>query len=169
MRYRGFLFLILLAQIATAQHTPARIDQDPVFVSVLTRQIAYPLKAASGAYARIYAGFSIDQKGHVQNVTILNPAKIGYGFEEEVTQGLKRLPLLNPRYEGDYVLPVLFVYVNYERQANETIPDGTVPTWYFTNRTLLTEIRRQNNKPFRERSTKYMRHRDLHSRGIQSY
>lgn len=157
---------MLLARWAAAQNAPVRVDQDPVFVSVLARQIVYPLKAAPGAYARIYAGFSIDAKGRVGKVTILNPVKIGYGFEEEVTLGLKRLPVMNPRYEGDYVLPVRFVYVNYADHAKETIPDGTVPDWYFANRILLSELRRENNEPLRERSTRYMRHRDLHQPGI---
>lgn len=160
------LAMMLLARWATAQNAPVRVDQDPIFVSVLARQIAYPLKAAPGAYARIYAGFSINAKGRVGKVTILNPVKIGYGFEEEVTLGLNRLPVMNPRYEGDYVLPVLFAYINYADHAKETIPDATMPPWYFANRILLSEIRRENKEPLRERSTKYMRLRDLRQRGL---
>ncbi|MBC8151503.1 MAG: hypothetical protein H7Z72_01195 [Bacteroidetes bacterium] len=166
MKPHYLLAVVLLAQWAAAQNAPVRLDQDPVFVSVLARQIAYPLKAAPGAYARIYAGFSVDAKGRVGKVTILNPVKIGYGFEEEVTLGLKRLPVMNPRYQGDYVLPVLFAYVNYADYAKETVPDGTVPDWYFANRIRLSEIRRENSEPFRERSMRYMRHRDLHQREI---
>lgn len=162
MRHLCF-FLLLLTYGSVAQDTTRRVDRDPVFMAVLARQLGYPLNA-EGAYARIYAGFSIDEKGRVRNIAILNPVKIGYGFEEEVVSSLKRLPSLNPRYVGDYVLPVSFVYVNYEKNASETIPEGTLPAWYFANRTVLPGIRRENGKPFRNRATKYMWLRNLNSR-----
>ncbi|HEX9957818.1 MAG TPA: hypothetical protein VGA96_11185, partial [Fibrella sp.] len=72
---------------------------------------------------------------------ILNPAKIGYGFEQEVTKKLKKLPPLNPKYEGNYALPIAFALPDYDNGAKVTSPVNNLPDVYLKNRTLLNEIK----------------------------
>ena len=133
--------LFLLSQATTAQARNARLDEDPVFIAVLSKRIQYPFNAErSGVYAKVYAGFHIDQKGRVQEVSILNPTKIGYGFEEEVSRKIKILPALNPKYEGDYALPIAFALPDYANSAKIVAPTGKLSEPYIKDRILLREL-----------------------------
>lgn len=132
--------LLLLMQPARAQPGDARLADDPVFTAALLRRISYPVGAErSGIFARIYAGFRISAKGHVQDVYIMNPTAVGYGFEDEVIKKIKRLPPVQPRYAGEYVLPVVFAYLQHRDKVSVTVPAGRLPDAYFANRTLLRE------------------------------
>jgi hypothetical protein len=137
------LSLLLLVHLATAQVINTKLDEDPVFRAVLSRRISYPVYAEQvGIYAKVYAGFRIDQRGHIQDVSILNPVKIGYGLEEEVMKRVKLLPPLNPKYEGSYALPVTFAFVDHTTNGVEAIsPPGKLDHQYVQNRVLLTEIK----------------------------
>lgn len=107
--------------------TPA-LSNDPVFNQVLMRRVIYPARAIrSATYGRIYAGFDIDSKGRIQNVLILCPQTTGVGFEYEVSAALKRMPPLNPRYAGRYVLPASFVLTNWGKARNRTRPPVLCP------------------------------------------
>lgn len=108
-----FLLLALVWQLTKAQQ-PAGLGQDPVFTYVLARRIVYPPEAIYARVytnSRIYTRFRIDSSGHIQDITTLNPSGTGYGFEQQITQALKHLPPLKPAYAGNYIIPVLFVYV----------------------------------------------------------
>lgn len=136
------LSLLLLVRLATAQVINTKLDEDPVFTAVLSRRIIYPVHAEQvGMYAKVYAGFHIDQKGHIQDVSILNPVKIGYGFEEEVMKKLRLLPPLNPKYEGSYALPVTFAFVDYTNGTNAISPSGKLSSQYVAGRVLLNEVK----------------------------
>lgn len=93
----------------------------------------------NGIYAKIYAGFHIDVQGHVQEVVILNPDKVGYGLEDEVKRTLNRLPPLHPRYAGDYVVPFVFGY-GAPGDPNPIMPKGTLPAELMENRRLLDTV-----------------------------
>ncbi|WP_157618557.1 energy transducer TonB [Spirosoma spitsbergense] len=135
----SFLFSI---HVSSAQVGSPELGKDPVFVAVLSRRIMYPADAErSGVYAKIYAGFRIDKRGHIQDINILNPTKIGYGFERAVTNKLKSLPPLNPNYEGNYALPVTFALVDYTDRANVISPSGHLSNTYFKDRLLLSELK----------------------------
>ncbi|MEZ0542030.1 energy transducer TonB [Fibrella arboris] len=138
------LFCLLLAEaVAYAQTaaTPA-LSEDPVFRIMLPRRIVYPAAAEhAGVYAKVYAGFRIDSKGHVQDISILNPTKIGYGFEHEVIKKLKKLPPLKPDYEGTYALPVTFALSDYGNGAKVTSTTNSLSNMYLGNRILLTELK----------------------------
>ncbi|RYF77927.1 MAG: hypothetical protein EOO39_02755 [Cytophagaceae bacterium] len=137
------LFSLLLAGVvANAQTATPALSEDPVFRIMLPRRIVYPAVAEhAGVYAKVYAGFRIDRKGHVQDVSMLNPTKIGYGFEHEVMKKLKKLPPLNPNYEGSYALPVTFALPDYGNGAKVTSTANNLPDMYLRNRILLTEIK----------------------------
>lgn len=137
------LLILLLARLATAQVVSAKLDEDPVFRTVLSRRISYPPHAEQvGVYAKIYAGFRIDQRGHIQDVSILNPVKIGYGLEEEVLKRIKLMPPLNPKLEGRYAFPVTFAFVDYTTNGVEAIsPSGKLDRQYVQDRVLLNELK----------------------------
>jgi hypothetical protein len=135
------LYLLLMRPLATAQVSSSPLSGDPVFSTVLRRRIHYPISAErTGVYAKIYAGFQIDKKGHIQQVSFLNPTKIGYGFEEEVVKKLKLLPPLHPKYEGTYALPVTFAFIDHTNHAKPVSPSGKLSKLYLTDRILLDEI-----------------------------
>jgi len=134
-------YLLLITQLATAQVPGSSLSKDPVFLTVLRKRIYYPINAERlGVYAKIYAGFQIDSRGHIQQVSILNPTKIGYGFEEEVIKKIKLLPPLNPNYEGSYALPVTFAFIDHTNHGKAVSPSGKLSKQYLTNRILLDEI-----------------------------
>jgi len=81
--------------MTTVEAQSPSLSNDPAFSFILLHRINYPIDAERlGIYAKIYAGFQVDRKGHVQEISILNQNKIGYGFEEEVVKKLKLLPPL---------------------------------------------------------------------------
>ncbi len=104
------------------------LDRDPVFRSILSRRLNYPiLNAQKGHTKLVYAQFDIDDKGHVQNAKILNPAKGGYyfvDFDAAVVKTIKRLPPLNPLYSGKYILPVIFALKDLGT-GTQVVPDNT--------------------------------------------
>ena len=140
--------------MTTVQAQGPSLSNDPAFSFILLHRINYPIDAERlGIYAKIYAGFQIDQKGHIQGISILNQGKIGYGFEDEVVKKLKLLPPLNPKYEGYYALPVTFAFIDHSNDGKVISPSGSISKMYLTNRILLDEIKivggrvpRQKNK-----------------------
>lgn len=140
---RLIVFLLLFAGAATAQPGQVPIDQDPVFTTVLKSRIKYPVLAEqTGVYARVYARFMVNEKGHVQQIDLIQSARTKDGFGNAVLSGLKHLPPLNRRYEGQYILPVDFAYINYERSPEPLLlPTGPLPRHYLHDYILLTPIR----------------------------
>jgi hypothetical protein len=132
----GPLLLLLWAQTwAYSQVDSLTVRHDPVFTKVLQKRIHYPRQAESTAMqAKIYAGFTINSEGHIQDISILNPQKIGLGFEEAVLNGLKRLPPLSHKYAGSYALPIAFMF------ENET-DLGSLRSSFYTDRRLLSEFK----------------------------
>ncbi len=56
------------------------LDKDPVFRRTLSRRLNYPFLNSQEGYTKlVYAQFEINEKGHVQNVKIFNPAS-GKGY-----------------------------------------------------------------------------------------
>ncbi|SOD93572.1 energy transducer TonB [Spirosoma fluviale] len=140
-KYIGICYLVFMGQLAIAQVPNHSLSEDPVFSTVLRRRIQYPINAErEGVYAKIYAGFHIDKKGHIQQVSILNPSKVGYGFEEEVLKKLKLLPPLQPKYEGNYALPITFAFIDHTNHAKPVSPSGKLSRLYLTDRILLNEV-----------------------------
>lgn len=117
------------------------LSADPVFNQILSRRVTYPIAAIrSSTYGRIYAGFDIDEKGHVGNIVILSPVNTGVGFEYEIKAALKHMPPLNPRYAGRYALPVSFVLTSWQDGSQTHIPDNKVTNQALADRRLLGEV-----------------------------
>jgi hypothetical protein len=119
------------------------LDKDPVFRKVLSRRLSYPFSNAEvGNTKLVYAQFSIDEKGHTQNIKILNPASGRYyfiNFDRAVEKALKKLPPLQPRYEGKYVLPVIFA-INDMQTGKRVIPDNTTFNGKLSENILLKSV-----------------------------
>ncbi len=144
----GLLALFILSRMAVAQRVPVPLDNDPVFANVTAHRIHYPVKPASRAiYGRFYAGFTVDERGHIQDISVLYP-KLGpqlskrYGFDYEILTGLKHMPPLNPRLAGTYALPIAFCFTHYGEGALPIVPTNTLPASYnLGDRTLLSEVK----------------------------
>ena len=144
----GLSSLLLLSRLANAQFVSANLDQDPVFKQVVSHRIHYPVKPAARAiYGRFYAGFTIDNKGHIRDITLLYPemsTRISkrYGFDYEIQAGLKHIPPLNPNLAGNYILPVAFCFTHYGEGANPIVPTNVLPQGYeLGDRILLSEVK----------------------------
>ena len=142
------LGLLLLNQLANAQSTTTALDQDPVFRQVVTHRIQYPIKPATRAiYGRFYAGFSIDQQGHIRDIAVLYPKMSAtmskrYGFDYEIRAGLNHMPPLNPRLVGSYVLPIAFCFTHYGEGPNPLVPTNVMPKGYDVGeRVMLSEVK----------------------------
>lgn len=112
IKFIGLLGLCICSQFLKAQSLPS-LDQDPVFTTVLVKQIAYPSQALEvKVYTRsiIYTHFRIDSLGHIQEIVTLNPSQTDYGFDKQIKQALHHLPPLKPAYQGEYILPIRFVF-----------------------------------------------------------
>ncbi|WP_155297164.1 hypothetical protein [Spirosoma aerolatum] len=126
-----------------AQTSDQELSDDPVFTTILKRRLKYPRDAEwVGKYMRIFAGFTVGDKGRVQNITILNQSPTGahLGFEPMVLAALKKLPSLNLRYIGSYILPVSFIYVDYRHKDQPYIPKNTLFVDDLKGRVILKEI-----------------------------
>lgn len=138
---------LLIGLNANAQGAGATLDKDPIFTTTLVRHIHYPVTAVRGSvYGRFYVKFSIDSVGSIQNIAVLYP-KIStrqtrrLGFEHEILNGLEQLPQLSPRYKGNYILPIAFVYTNYNEANRPLLPTNLLPEKYLTDGFLLNEVR----------------------------
>ena len=139
--------LLLTGLNANAQITGFALDEDPVFTTTLARHIHYPVTAVRGSvYGRFYVKFSIDSIGNLQNIAVVYP-KISprhtrrLGFEQAIRNGLQQLPQLPPRYRGNYILPIAFVYINFNEANRPLIPTNTLPEKYLNDDFLLNEVR----------------------------
>jgi len=148
IKFIALLGLCLGPQFLKAQSL-SNLDQDPVFTAVLVKQIAYPPQALEAkVYTRsiIYTHFRIDSLGHIQEIMTINPSQIDYGFDKQIKQALHHLPPLKPAYQGEYILPIRFVFAYGKGKAkvdtlvSSNSTDEALKTAY-PNQTLLTERR----------------------------
>jgi len=135
------------------------LNKDPVFIDVVTHRIHYPVQPARRAiYGRYYAGFTIDQAGHIRDIAVLYPkmsrqtSKL-YGFEGEIVAGLKHMPPLNPNLVGNYLLPIAFCFTHYSEGPAPIVPTNVLPFGYEVgDRVLLNEAKIFASSPSSSRS-----------------
>jgi hypothetical protein len=146
-------------QLPPKQIFSADLNNDPVFNNVVLNRIHYPAKPASNAiYGRFYASFTIDDVGHIQQVSVLYPkmptrVSKQYGFESEILAGFRRMPPLNPRLAGNYVLPIAFCFTHFGEGPNPIVPTNRLPREYnIGDRILLSEVKIFAESPSATRS-----------------
>ena len=109
------LYLLLAANSYLLDVAP--LDKDPAYRKVINQRLVYPSVPYEYKVAlMVYARFSINERGHVQNVKIIkHPTREFYHkfYDVIVESMLKRLPPLNPTYVGHYILPVAFSLIDY--------------------------------------------------------
>jgi hypothetical protein len=148
MKYLPLLIILLNTQLTLAQSIQDNLRQDPVFTTVLARRLKYPRQAQwSSIYARIFAQFTVDQKGHVQTISILNHSNEGvyFGIEPTVINALKKLPPLSLRYQGHYISPVTFQLQDYRHKDSLLVPKDSLYLTDLAGRTILKEIKVTGN------------------------
>jgi hypothetical protein len=144
----ALLGLLVHSRLTFAQIASTNLDQDPIFNKVVSHHIHYPVKPAARAiYGRFYAGFRIDQLGHIQDISVIYPKmstrmKKLYGFDHEILAGLRHMPPLKPSLIGSYILPIAFCFTHYGEGPNPIVPtNGLPPAYEVGDRVLLTEVK----------------------------
>lgn len=126
---------------AESKKSFAHFRKEDVFRELLHTRIQYPAWVGNqGVYGRVYAGFDVDSVGTIKNVAILSPENIGFGFAFEVKKALENLASVSPTFQGRYVLPVAFTFINPKDNAITRIPVNRLPDERMQNRILLTEV-----------------------------
>ncbi|WP_185716117.1 energy transducer TonB [Larkinella knui] len=121
--------------------TKPALSRDLLFNQVIQNKISYPgLARSERVYGRVYAGFEIDERGQVQNIVLLSPENVGFGFDYAVKQALKKLPVLSPEYAGKYALPVAFTFTNPSKNKTVQVPVNRLPADRLAERIELEEI-----------------------------
>jgi hypothetical protein len=128
-------------------HAQKNLNENPVFRGFAQRNIEYPPEAIRySLYGRIYATFVVDTIGRIDSVKILYPAmspkyEKNIGFGHWIKQGLQKTPLLGLGYKGEYMVPIAFVYTNYDRHPLIAYPNNRLPVSFdINNLVLLDEI-----------------------------
>ncbi|SOD78440.1 TonB family protein [Spirosoma fluviale] len=143
MPYLPLLLLLTITGLTQAQEITPKLSQDPVFSTVLNRRLKYPRQAEwSSKYGRVFAEFTVDEKGRVKAISILNhSAEWAYaGLEPTVVNALKKLPPLSLQYTGRYILPVSFTLVDYRQQNTALAPTNQLYVQDLAGRVVLNEI-----------------------------
>ncbi|GAB3023835.1 energy transducer TonB [Spirosoma pulveris] len=143
MCYWRLLLLFVISHVSVAQTGSDDLNDDPVFTAVLSRRLKYPREAEwASVYGRVFAGFTVSEKGRVEDIAILNHSTKGmyYGFESTIIAALKKLPPLKLQYSGRYILPVAFIYVDYRDKNNPRVPSDVLYIDDLAGRIILKEI-----------------------------
>ncbi len=144
MIYLRLLILLTITHTAEAQIANSTLNQDPVFTTILKRRLTYPRQAQwSSRYGRIFAGFDVDKKGRIQDISILNHSVEGdyAGFEPTVIAAIKKLPSLSLQFTGSYILPISFILADYRHKDKPFIPTDTLYIQGLRGRIILNEIK----------------------------
>ncbi len=143
------LFIICIGIfLSTNSHAQKDLDRNPVFFELVKKSIDYPRTAIlSSMYGRIFAKFSVNRNGKIEEIEVFYPKMTpkfenSVGFGANIKKGLMKLPLLGLGYEGEYILPVAFIYTNYSESPQQHFPTNILPDFLETkNMTVLTEIK----------------------------
>ena len=124
------------------------LNENPVFFRLAERNIQYPTNAIrSSLYGRIYTTFTVDKIAKIKNINaaypVISPSfERTIGFIRAITSGLSKLPLLGLGYEGDYIVPIAFIYANQNDYPNLAYPKNRLPDSFNTeNRVFLDELK----------------------------
>jgi Gram-negative bacterial TonB protein C-terminal len=135
----------LIIFISLKCNAQKNLNENLVFRKLIERNIMYPKKARyRSLYGRVYAKFIIDKMGKIDSVKIIYPIippkyENRTGFVEEITKGFKKLPLLGFGYDGKYILPVAFVFKNYNDSPVVAYPKNSLPSYYELNEIVLLD------------------------------
>ncbi|MCY7351935.1 MAG: energy transducer TonB [Cytophagaceae bacterium] len=135
-------WLLMIGSIVAFGQPPSdSLSKDERFSKYLAQNVRFPQEAMrQGILAKVYGGFRIDEQGNVQDVVILNPEKIGYGFEEVVTRVLRKMPVQRPVYAGTYAAVFDFGFSSGPNNSNTKLIAGKLPSEFLGQREIVSEV-----------------------------
>src|SRR5207237_1736743 len=76
----------------------------------VAKNVRFPATAQRlGKSVRVYVGFTLTNKGSYQNVAVINHNPIDESLKLEVDRLWHTLPDQDPKYAGNYVIPISFM------------------------------------------------------------
>jgi TonB family protein len=97
------------ASLSYGQAVKSSLANDLAFRPSLVKLMRYPAVAQrQQKVAKVYVGFTIDERGTITTIDVLNKSSVDTSFRQEVGRFMKLLPAQKPMYAGSYVLPIVF-------------------------------------------------------------
>ncbi|WP_288426137.1 energy transducer TonB [uncultured Spirosoma sp.] len=138
----GLLSLVMTCH-ALGQDVSTSIAGNPGLTTYLLKNIRFPTAAQRRkSEGRLYLYLDVDRQGNIANADVKNPNGIDTLFVNEVVKVSRTIPKQDARYEGHYVLPVVFAHVErgQEYVAKALTRQETRLVKRSRKRTLLSEI-----------------------------
>lgn len=124
------------------------LNENPLFFKLAERNVNYPINAIRRSlYGRIYTKFEVDKIGKIKNIDAIYPEitpeyEKAIGFMKEIKSGLSKIPLLGLGYEGEYILPIAFIFTNHREDPETAYPKNRLPNGFdIENRIFLHELK----------------------------
>lgn len=108
-----FLLLSLLVVIVCpsfGQMNRSTLSSNPAFDRAVAKNVRFPAVAQRlGKSVRVYIGFTLTDEGTYQDVAVVNLAPIEESLKQEVDRLWHILPNQDPKYAGNYIIPIAFM------------------------------------------------------------
>ncbi len=124
------------------------LNENPLFFKLAERHIHYPINAIKvSLYGRIYTKFTVNKIGKIENIEVFFPVmKPEYdkliGFTKSIKSGLSKIPLLGIGYDGEYIVPIAFIFTNHRDSPEIAYPKNRLPNDFDTeHRKFLHELK----------------------------
>lgn len=131
-------FFFILTLLTYYCHAQKKLNDNPVFFELAQRNIHYPIIAIKlSLYGRIYTKFAVNKIGKISNIEVIYPLispeyEKKIGFIQEIKRGLSKLPILGLGYEGEYIVPVAFIFNNHNDHPELAYPTNRLPNSFDT-------------------------------------
>lgn len=114
---------------------------NPAFYQVVAKQVRFPAaEQRLGKSVRVYVGFTLTGKGTYQDVAVVNLGLIDESLKQEVDRLWHVLPRQDPKYAGDYVIPIAFMLGEGKPDRLKPISDQEAQFNKQGSYTLLKEV-----------------------------
>ena len=141
-------FIFVFTVMAYYCQAQKNLNENPVFFELAQLNIHYPINAIKNSlYGRIYAKFVVDKIGKVNYKEVIYPEitpeyERAVGFIREIKRGLSKLPILGLGYEGEYIVPIAFIFNNHRDYPELAYPKNRLPNSFDTkNMNFLHELK----------------------------
>lgn len=88
---------------------PAFVGGESEMMNFIADHVVYPKKAIqNGIEGTVRIKFTVDSRGYIKDLEIINKDKLGYGCEEEALRVIRIMPRWNPGLQNGTPVPVYF-------------------------------------------------------------
>ena len=102
--------LVVIIGSSFGQINKSTLASNPAFEQAVAKQVRFPAVAQRlGKSVRVYVGFLLTDRGNYQDVAVINLGSIDESLKQEVDRLWHILPKQDPKYAGDYVIPIDFM------------------------------------------------------------